>query len=178
VAPPFLIDVDDAVDGAALVSGLGRHGLVAGLAPANDRWRVEVDVAGEHPQALQAELGVALLQWSGADERIAGITGMGKGETARLGLHMLLLAGVWFEFDRRRDQLPPDEASVDSLARQVAGAAYAALLGSLGDYHGQSRFTTWAAKFAIHEAAAAARRLEGDGHGSNASSRRCHNRGT
>ena len=70
---------------------------------------------------------------------------------------MLLFACVWFEFDRRRDQLPLDAASADVLVRQAADAAFAALLASLGDYHGQSRFTTWAAKFAIHEAAVTAR---------------------
>ena len=85
--------------------------------------------------------------------------GPGEGGPIRLELRMLLLASAWFELDRRRGELGLDGATIEPLAQQVADAAYAALLARLGDYHGQSRFTTWAAKFAIHEACMAARGL-------------------
>lgn len=83
--------------------------------------------------------------------------GPGEGSPIRLELRMLLLASAWFELDRRRDELGLDGATIEPLAREVADAAYVALLAKLGDFHGQSRFTTWAAKFAIHEAGMTAR---------------------
>ena len=84
------------------------------------------------------------------------------GSPVRPELRMLLLACVWFELDRRRDELPLAGAPDDALADEVADRACAALLARRGDYHGQSRFTTWAAKFAIHEAAMATRKQRED----------------
>ncbi len=45
--------------------------------------------------------------------------------------------------------------------RDAGEEAYRMLLGRLADYHGQSRFEVGAAKFAINELAAAARRHSG-----------------
>ena len=78
---------------------------------------------------------------------------------ALLRLRAFLGAVGWFELERRSVQLAElSSAERAELARSAADVAFTALLSSLDDYHGQSRFHVWAAKFAIHEAAAAARR--------------------
>ena len=81
-----------------------------------------------------------------------------NGELALFRLHALLVTVGCFELERRRAQLATlSTAAVARLVRDSADAACAAVLRRLDDYHGQSRFPVWAAKFAIHEAAAAAR---------------------
>src|SRR5262245_50802150 len=74
-------------------------------------------------------------------------------------LHALLLRAARFEVHRRRAALPhagPDERA--DLALEAADDAVVAVLGRLGDYRGLSRFTTWAYKFALLEAAVKVRR--------------------
>ena len=86
----------------------------------------------------------------------------GVREAARLRLRIFLIAVAWFELERRREQLAAlSSAEAARVARDSADAAYAAVLARLGDYRGQSRFAVWVAKFAIHEAAAAARQRAG-----------------
>jgi RNA polymerase sigma-70 factor, ECF subfamily len=70
-------------------------------------------------------------------------------------LHALMLRAARFELHRRR-QLPYDEA--EDLAAQAANDAMVALLRKLDTFRGQSRFTTWAYKFALLEAGVKARR--------------------
>jgi RNA polymerase sigma-70 factor (ECF subfamily) len=70
-------------------------------------------------------------------------------------LHALLLRAARFELHRRR-ALPYAEA--EDLALQAANDAMVALLGKLDTFRGQSRFTTWAYKFALLEAGVKARR--------------------
>jgi RNA polymerase sigma-70 factor (ECF subfamily) len=70
-------------------------------------------------------------------------------------LHALLLRAARFELHRRR-QLPFAEA--EDLAAQAANDAMVALLRKLDSFRGQSRFTTWAYKFALLEAGVKARR--------------------
>ena len=84
--------------------------------------------------------------------------GAGSAE-ARAELSALLRSVAWFELERRRAQvLDLSDAQVIRLVRDAGERAGTALLERLGDYHGQSRFEVWAAKFAIHETAAAARK--------------------
>jgi RNA polymerase sigma-70 factor (ECF subfamily) len=45
-----------------------------------------------------------------------------------------------------------DDEDVDAVAAQAADDALVALLAKLDDFHGESRFTTWAYKFAVLEA--------------------------
>jgi RNA polymerase sigma-70 factor, ECF subfamily len=74
-------------------------------------------------------------------------------------LHALLLRGARFELSRRRGALAgvaPRE--LDDLATQAADDALVAVLAKLDSFRGRSRFTTWAYKFVILEAAVAARR--------------------
>ena len=70
-------------------------------------------------------------------------------------LHALMLRAARFELHRRR-QLP--YADAEDLAAQAANDAMVALLGKLETFRGQSRFTTWAYKFALLEAGVKARR--------------------
>ena len=74
-------------------------------------------------------------------------------------LFELLHRGARHEANRRRGSLPAAVVQeLDDLARQAAGDALAAVLRKLADYRGNSRFTTWAWKFAIFEVSAALRR--------------------
>ncbi len=74
-------------------------------------------------------------------------------------LHELLLGAARFELGRRRGMLAGHHReTIDDLAMQSANDALAAILSKLDDYRFESRFTTWAYKFAILEAAVRTRR--------------------
>jgi RNA polymerase sigma-70 factor, ECF subfamily len=74
-------------------------------------------------------------------------------------LHALLLRAARFEVARRRRALPHLRGGDhDDLAQQSADDALVAVLAKLGDFRGDSRFTTWAYKFALYEAAVTLRR--------------------
>jgi RNA polymerase sigma-70 factor, ECF subfamily len=74
-------------------------------------------------------------------------------------LHELLVRAARFELLRRRHMLGRlRNDSLEDLATQSADDALAALLPKLDEFRAESRFTTWAAKFAILEAAVRARR--------------------
>jgi RNA polymerase sigma-70 factor (ECF subfamily) len=75
-------------------------------------------------------------------------------------LRTLLLRATRFEVARRRDELPHvDDRQFDELARTAADAAATSVIAHLDRYRGGSRFTTWAAKFALLEAAVRLREL-------------------
>ncbi len=76
-------------------------------------------------------------------------------DDAMAELHALMLRAARFELHHRR-RLPYDEA--EDLAAQAANDAMVALLRKLDTFRGQSRFTTWAYKFALLEAGVKARR--------------------
>jgi len=74
-------------------------------------------------------------------------------------LHALLLRAARFEIGRRRSAFPElATTDLDDLAWQSADDALMSVLRRLGDFRGESRFTTWAAKFAIVEAGVKVRR--------------------
>jgi RNA polymerase sigma-70 factor (ECF subfamily) len=74
-------------------------------------------------------------------------------EDALATLHPLLLRATRFALSRQRDQLRDvGAAELDDLAVQAADDALISILRQLDDYRGASRFTTWAYKFAVHEA--------------------------
>jgi RNA polymerase sigma-70 factor, ECF subfamily len=74
-------------------------------------------------------------------------------------LHALLLKGARFEVNRRRAAFPHLRGDdFDDLAQQSADDALLAVLAKLGEFRGESRFTTWAYKFALFEAATKVRR--------------------
>jgi len=69
-------------------------------------------------------------------------------------LHALLLRAARFEVGRRRPSLPHlrgDE--LDDIALEAADDATLSVLRRLDEFRGESRFTTWAYKFALLEAA-------------------------
>ena len=74
-------------------------------------------------------------------------------------LHALLLRAAAFEVSRRRPTLPHLRGGdLDDIANQAADDALVSVLRRLDDYRGASRFTTWAYKFALLEAAVKLRR--------------------
>jgi RNA polymerase sigma-70 factor (ECF subfamily) len=78
----------------------------------------------------------------------------GRREEAFGRLHALLLRAARFEVNRRRSSLAYlGEEELEALALHAADDALMAVLGKLDDYRGTSRFTTWAYKFALFEAA-------------------------
>jgi RNA polymerase sigma-70 factor (ECF subfamily) len=78
-------------------------------------------------------------------------------------LHDLLLGVARAEASRRRGSLPDTViAELDSLCRQAAADALSAIIDKLDAFRGDSRFTTWAYKFAILEVSTRLRRSAWD----------------
>jgi RNA polymerase sigma-70 factor (ECF subfamily) len=87
------------------------------------------------------------------------LAGDGRDE-AVVRLRALLLRAARFEAERRRDRVPHvGDRELDVLAIESADAALTRVTSCLGDYRGGSRFTTWAAKFAILETSVVLRRV-------------------
>jgi RNA polymerase sigma-70 factor, ECF subfamily len=85
--------------------------------------------------------------------------GGAEGDAALARLHAHLLRAARFEVERRRPGLPDlrgDEPA--DIAMEAADDALMAILRRLGDFRGESRFTTWAWKFAVLHAATRLRR--------------------
>jgi RNA polymerase sigma-70 factor (ECF subfamily) len=66
-------------------------------------------------------------------------------------LHELLLRVARGEVRRRRGQLPIAGPELDDLAHQAAADAAVGVVAKVAQFRGESRFTTWACKFAIFE---------------------------
>jgi RNA polymerase sigma-70 factor (ECF subfamily) len=80
-------------------------------------------------------------------------------EDAVARLHDLLLRAARFEVHRRAATARHVTGrELDDLAHQSAHDALVAVLGKLDDFRGESRFTTWAYKFALLEAGVKMRR--------------------
>ena len=76
-------------------------------------------------------------------------------------LHALMIRAAGHQVWRMRAALPdPSPGAVDVIVNQAADEAMTALLGKLHTFQGRSRFTTWAFKFAILQAATEVRRLQ------------------
>jgi RNA polymerase sigma-70 factor, ECF subfamily len=85
-------------------------------------------------------------------------------EEATARLHELLLRAARYEASRRRDSLSRvGAAELDDLAHQAADDALVAILRKLDSFRGDSRFTTWAYKFALLEAGVKLRRRAWEG---------------
>src|SRR5215207_3550535 len=84
------------------------------------------------------------------------LRGTGADRDGAIGeLHDLLMAAARHEVHRRAGG---GRADLDDLARQSADDALVAILRKLDDFRGESRFTTWAYKFALLEAGVKTRR--------------------
>ena len=74
-------------------------------------------------------------------------------------LRELLVRAARFEIARRRPSLPHIRGGeLTDIAEEAAGDAVVSVLARLDDFRGASRFTTWAYKFALLEAAVKLRR--------------------
>src|SRR4051812_23363457 len=79
-------------------------------------------------------------------------------------LHALLLRAARFEVARRRPALPHVRGDeLDDIATEAADDAVLGVLRRLDDFRGASRFTTWAYKFALLEAAVKLRKRSWQG---------------
>jgi len=75
-------------------------------------------------------------------------------EAALARLHEMLLRIARGEVRRRGPRLQVTGPELDDLAYQAAADALIAITGKLGQFRGESRFTTWAYKFVIFEVSA------------------------
>jgi RNA polymerase sigma-70 factor (ECF subfamily) len=91
---------------------------------------------------------------------VKSLQASGRGRDEAIGrLHELLLRAARFEVNRRRVTLPHLRGDdFDDLAMQSADDALVAVLSKLDSYRGDSKFTTWAYKFALLEAGVKLRR--------------------
>jgi RNA polymerase sigma-70 factor (ECF subfamily) len=109
---------------------------------------------------VSGQLSVAGRANSETDAWLLRLRATGAERDRALGeLHALLLRAARYEINRRRmtlSQLRGDD--LEDLAQQAADDGLVALLGKLDSFRGESRFTTWAYKFALYEAAAKVRR--------------------
>jgi len=75
-------------------------------------------------------------------------------EAALSRLHKMLVRIARSEARRRGPRLQVTGPELDDLAHQAAADALIAITGKLGQFRGESRFTTWAYKFVIFEVSA------------------------
>jgi RNA polymerase sigma-70 factor, ECF subfamily len=88
-------------------------------------------------------------------EWLQGLAGGGaRREAALARLHDRLLRIARREAARRGPRLAISGPELDDLAYQAAADALLAIISKLGQFRGESRFTTWAYKFVIFEISA------------------------
>ena len=75
-------------------------------------------------------------------------------EAALARLHEMLVRIAHREAARRGPRLRIAGPELDDLAYQAAADALVAITGKIGQFRGESRFTTWACKFVIFEVSA------------------------
>jgi RNA polymerase sigma-70 factor (ECF subfamily) len=113
---------------------------------------VMAQLADQCTQGLRRVGDVESLRW------LSDLSDTGAGrEDAAERLHALLLRATRFEVARRQ-RAGYGAVDGDDLAVQAADDALVAVLSKLQTYRGDSRFTTWAYKFALFEAAATVRK--------------------
>jgi RNA polymerase sigma-70 factor (ECF subfamily) len=92
-------------------------------------------------------------------EWLRALRAQGRRDEAVARLHALLLRAARFECARRRPALPHLRGNdLDDIANQAADDALVSVLARLDSFRGASRFSTWAYKFALLEAAVKLRR--------------------
>jgi RNA polymerase sigma-70 factor (ECF subfamily) len=90
-----------------------------------------------------------------SDQWIRELSGAGpRREAALARLHDLLLRIARSELHRRGSQLRITGPELDDLGYQAAADALLAIIVKLGQFRGESKFTTWAYKFVILEVSA------------------------
>ena len=85
-------------------------------------------------------------------EWVAALRGEGaEREDAMAWLHGALVRAARSELSRRHSQLNVSGPELDDLAHQAAADAMVAIMAKLGQFRGESQFTTWAYKFVMFE---------------------------
>jgi len=107
------------------------------------------DSGVEGPAATAAGLDAESAEWL----RALAATGPRR-EVALARLHEMLVRIARGEVARRGPRLRITGPELDDLAYQAAADALLAITGKLGQFRGESRFTTWAYKFVIFEVSA------------------------
>jgi RNA polymerase sigma-70 factor (ECF subfamily) len=108
---------------------------------------------------LRARLGLPLSADPASRAWLRRLASPGREHDEAVGeLHALLVTAARFALRRRATFPAPHSDTLDDLAVQAANDALVAILSRLGDYRGDSRFTTWAAKFAFFSASTLLRR--------------------
>src|SRR5690348_9223265 len=107
------------------------------------------DSGVEQPPAAMPRLDPDSAGWL---QMLAG-TGPAR-EAALARLHEMLVRIARGEVGRRAPRLQLTGPELDDLAHQAAGDALVAITGKLGQFRGESRFTTWAYKFVMFEVSA------------------------
>ena len=105
------------------------------------------------PADAAADGGFVLHQLDpGSAEWVRSLTGTGAQREAGLArLHELLVRIAHRELQRRSGQMRITGPELDDLAYQAAADALVAITAKLGQFRGESRFTTWAYKFVVFE---------------------------
>jgi len=103
----------------------------------------------ERTPAAAARLDPESAEWC----RVLSGTGPRR-EAALARLHGMLVRIARSEVRRRAPRLHITGPELDDLAYQAAADALVAITGKLGQFRGESRFTTWAYKFVIFEVSA------------------------
>jgi RNA polymerase sigma-70 factor, ECF subfamily len=90
-----------------------------------------------------------------SEQWIQALSGIGtQREEGLARLHEMLLRIARGELRRREAQLQIAGPELDDLAYQASADALLAIVGKLGEFRGESRFTTWAYKFVVFEVSA------------------------
>src|SRR3954469_11924011 len=96
--------------------------------------------------ATQAPLDAVSSEW------VRVLSGSGPEHDAAVErLHQLLVGVAQNELRRRRGRTGVAGAEADDLAHQAAADAVLAVVRKVGQFRGESRFTTWAYRFVILE---------------------------
>jgi RNA polymerase sigma-70 factor, ECF subfamily len=107
---------------------------------------VPVNRASQRTAAAAARLDAESAEW------LRALAGTGpQRDAALVRLHGLLMRIARSEVARRGPRLRVSGPELDDLAYQAAADALLAITGKLGQFRGESRFTTWAYKFVIFE---------------------------
>jgi len=114
------------------------------------------------PVAVQTVPAATARRRGEPDDWVVTLTTPGPARDAALRrLHDLMVRAAASQVWRMRGALPdPSAHTVEDLANQAADDAMTALLGKLESFEGRSRFTTWAFKFAVLQAATEVRRVQ------------------
>jgi RNA polymerase sigma-70 factor, ECF subfamily len=110
---------------------------------------VPADPTRDQAPARPGQLDAESARW------VSALTRAGPEREAALArLHGLLLRIAHAEMHRRGPRAQITGPELDDLAHQAAADALLAITGKIGQFRGDSRFTTWAYKFVIFEVSA------------------------